>query len=234
MTDLKDAKEASPSLMHEGSTDLIENTLSTGLKAALRRARRVILVANNPAIGTDDFKKLAMSADDVVVSFNTCIMSDFLSPEYTNVFVHGYHGQEFHFFGLPCAPAVTQLFEQAKRGCYTILVGVVNPLSALPNVTIFHDRIPLPALQKDYPTLRKSGKPLAGPSTGFNAMVVLEHLRKLDGYQYELLALGFSNEAGTLWKGHAWEYERAWLRHSGVECIVVSKPPKRWFGWFQK
>ncbi|NMZ71789.1 hypothetical protein HBO32_01665 [Pseudomonas nitroreducens] len=206
----------------------VEDNLPPELKVLLRRAERVILVANNPAISAGDFDALALGPRDVVVSFNTAVKAELLSAETVNVFVHGYHGQEFHFFGLPCRPCITRLFEQSPDRCFTLLVGVVNPMSALPRVAIYEDRIPLPTLL-DYPRMRPSGKPFAGPSTGFNAMVVFDWLLGRPGYTYELFALGFSNEAGTLWNGHAWDYERAWMHASRVRVIALESAGKRWW-----
>ena len=77
--------------------------------------------------------------------------------------------------------------------------------------------------------MRPSGKPFAGPSTGFNAMVVFDWLLGRPGYTYELFALGFSNEAGTLWNGHAWDYERAWMHASRVRVIALESAGKRWW-----
>lgn len=226
--------EAGSPLSNVVLKDQVEKNLPADLIAILRKANRVILVANNPAIGADDFKALAIGVEDVVVSFNTCVKSEYLSPEPTNVFVHGYHAQEFHFFGLPYDPAVTQLLCTTGARCFTILVGAVRPMSALPNVAIFADRIPLPPLQRDYPVLRKNGKPLAGPSTGFNAMVVFDHIRQLSGYHFTLVALGFSDEAGKLWRGYAWEYERAWLSQSSIQRIALVKPRRSWRRWLFK
>lgn len=206
----------------------MEDNLPPELREFLGCAERVILVANNPAISAADFEALAPGPRDVVVSFNTAIKAELLSDETVNVFVHGYHGQEFNFFGLPCRPCITRLFEQSAKRCFTLLVGVVNPMSALPRVAIYEDRIPLPTLL-DYPRIRPSGKPFAGPSTGFNAMVVFDWLLGRSGYSYELLALGFSNEAGTLWKGHAWDYERAWMHSSRVRVIALKGTGKRWW-----
>lgn len=205
----------------------VEDNLPPELRALLGRAERVILVANNPAISAGDFEALALGPRDVVVSFNTAVKAELLSTETVNVFVHGYHGQDFHFFGLPCRPCITGLYAQSPDRCFTLLVGVVNPMSALPRVAIYEDRIPLSALL-DYPRVRPSGKPFAGPSTGFNAMVVFDWLLGRPGYTYELLALGFSNEAGTLWKGHAWDYERAWMHTSRVRVIALETAGKRW------
>lgn len=210
------------------TAEWVEDNLPPELRAVLGCAERVILVANNPAISARDFEALALGPRDVVVSFNTAVKAELLSAETVNVFVHGYHGQDFHFFGLPCRPCITRLFEQSPQRCFSLLVGVVNPMSALPRVAIYEDRIPLPSLL-DYPRIRPSGKPFAGPSTGFNAMVLFDWLRGRPGYSYELLALGFSNEAGTLWKGHAWDYERAWMQASRVRVIALENTGKRWW-----
>jgi hypothetical protein len=47
------------------------------------------------------------------------------------------------------------------------------------------------------------------------------------------MSLGFSNEAGKFWSGHAWEYERQWLLEADV--TVVPLQHRRWWqGWFRR
>jgi hypothetical protein len=105
-------------------------------------------------------------------------------------------------------------------------VGCTGDISPLPEVALYHDRIPLPALW-NYPVERPGGKRYVGPSTGFNVLVLLDWLRRHHGYSFELLTLGFSNEAGKLWSGHAWEYEREWLMQSNVVRIALQ--PRAWW-----
>jgi hypothetical protein len=66
-----------------------------------------------------------------------------------------------------------------------------------------------------------------GPTTGFNALVLFDWLRGHAGYRYQLVTLGFSNEAGKLWGGHAWDYERSWL----LKADVVRVRPQRRSWW---
>lgn len=68
---------------------------------------------------------------------------------------------------------------------------------------------------------------MSGLPPGFNALVLFEWLRGHAGYNYQLLTLGFSNEAGKLWGGHAWGYERAWLLKSDV--VSVSLQCRSWW-----
>lgn len=216
-----------PTLNPTSTDTWVESNLPPELRELLGRARRVVLVANNPAIRAEDFDALELGGRDVVVSFNTAIKAELLPVSATQVFVHGYHGQDFYFFGLPCRRCISDLFQQAPQRCFTLLVGVVKPMSALPRVAVYEDRIPLAPLL-DYPKLRSDGKPFAGPSTGFNGMVLFDWLRERPGYSYDLFALGFSNEAGKLWKGHAWDYERAWMNDSRVRVVALSRRNKLW------
>ena len=57
--------------------------------------------------------------------------------------------------------------------------------------------------------------------------MLFDWLRGHAGYSYQLMTLGFSNEAGKLWGGHAWDYERDWLQKSDI--IVVPLHPRRWW-----
>ncbi len=199
------------------------------LKACLSAAARVVLVANNPAIGPADVQALNLGADDVVVSFNTCIKVGLLHPASTHVFVHGFNAPDAYFFGLPYGPDAKALFLWPSARCFTVLVGCTAALSPLPQVTLLRERIPLPPLW-NYPVDRPGGKRYVGPSTGFNALVLFDWLRSQAGYNYQLLTLGFSNEAGKLWGGHAWDYERAWLLKADVTSIKLQ--PRR--SWWQR
>ncbi|EIK96958.1 hypothetical protein PMM47T1_09871 [Pseudomonas sp. M47T1] len=200
------------------------------LKACLAGATRVVLVANNPAIRKADIEALALGAGDVVVSFNTCIKAALLSPYCTNVFVHGFNAPDAYFFGLPYGPAAMSLFDHPAARCFTVLVGCTAAMSPLPRVTLLRERIPLLPLW-NYPVDRPNGKRYVGPSTGFNALVLFDWLRRHAGYHYQLSTLGFSNEAGKLWGGHAWDYEREWLLNSDVTRIKLQSRPwwQRWF-----
>ncbi|MHA6136061.1 hypothetical protein ACX3YC_01080 [Pseudomonas mohnii] len=197
------------------------------LKDCLSRAARVVLVANNPAITPADFQTLDIGADDIVVSFNTCIPAPLLSAQSVNVFVHGFNAPDAYFFGLPYGPQVQRLFEQSGERCFTMLVGCTGQICPLPRVALYWERIPLPALW-NYPVDRPGGKRYVGPSTGFNALVLFDWLRGHAGYTYQLMTLGFSNEAGKLWGGHAWAYERDWLEKSNVTVVPLQRRP-----WWQ-
>jgi hypothetical protein len=96
----------------------------------------------------------------------------------------------------------------------------------MPRVAMYWDRIPLPPLW-NYPVDRPGGKRYVGPSTGFNTLVLFDWLRGEAGYGYQVLTLGFSNEAGKLWGGHAWDYERDWLRQANIVAIALQ--PQRWW-----
>lgn len=196
------------------------------LQESLRRSARVILVANNPAIRQADVEALGLDADDTVVTFNQCIKADLLTPTTVNLFVHGFNGPDRYFFGLPARPEINRLMQHPQARCFTLLVGCTGDISPLPEVALYHDRIPLPALW-NYPVERPGGKRYVGPSTGFNVLVLLDWLRRHHGYSFELLTLGFSNEAGKLWSGHAWEYEREWLMQSDVVRIALQ--PRAWW-----
>lgn len=209
-----------------GGHQSVLDALPPALQACLRAAARVVLVANNPAITQADFQALNIGANDVVVSFNTCVKAELLTAQSVNVFVHGFNAPDAYFFGLPCGAHVQHLFQHAEARCFTILVGNTAPLCPLPRVALYWERIPLPALW-NYPLDRPGGKRYVGPSTGFNALVLFDWLRGHQGYGYQLMTLGFSNEAGKLWSGHAWDYERNWLQHADV--IVVPLQPRRWW-----
>ena len=209
-----------------GGDQSVLQALPVPLRECLSRATRVVLVANNPAITAADLQALDLGADDVVVSFNHCIKAALLSARSVNLFVHGYNAPDAYFFGLPYGPDVQRLIDQAQSRCFSMLVGCAAPMCPLPQVAMYWDRIPLPPLW-NYPVDRPGGKRYVGPSTGFNTLVLLDWLRDHAGYTYQLLTLGFSNEAGKLWSGHAWDYERAWLQNSTV--IVVPLQPKRWW-----
>lgn len=205
-----------------GEQDII-GALPPALAACLAHAKRVIFIANNPAICASDIDALQLSEADIVVSFNTCIKYDLLQQSPVNVFVHGFNAPDQYFFGLPYRPEIQQLFYENGHRCFTLLVGCAAPMSAVPGVMLLRERIPLPALW-NYPVQRPNGKRFVGPSTGFNAMVLLSAVRERLGYGYQLFALGFSNEAGKLWGGHAWDYEREWLLRSDVESLALKTP----------
>lgn len=209
-----------------GGQQSVLEALPPALQACLRKASRVVLVANNPAITQADFLALNIGVNDVVVSFNNCVKAALLNPDSVNVFVHGFNAPDAYFFGLPCGPEVQRLFQQPNARCFTVLVGNTAPLCPLPQVALYWERIPLPALW-NYPVDRPGGKRYVGPSTGFNVMVLFDWLRGHQGYDYQLMTLGFSNEAGKFWSGHAWDYERNWLQHS--EVIVVPLQPRSWW-----
>ncbi|MBP5945996.1 MULTISPECIES: hypothetical protein [unclassified Pseudomonas] len=209
-----------------GGDQSVLGALPEPLQACLSRAARVVLIANNPAITVADFQALNIGVDDVVVSFNTCIKAPLLDSRSVNVVVHGYNAQDAYFFGLPFGPDVQRLCDQAGERFFTMLVGCAAPMCPLPRVAMYWDRIPLPPLW-NYPVDRPGGKRYVGPSTGFNTLVLFDWLRGHAGYTYQLMTLGFSNEAGKLWGGHAWDYERDWLQKSDV--IVVPLQPRRWW-----
>jgi len=209
-----------------GGHQSVIDGLPPELKECLRNAARVVLVANNPAITTADFQALNIGTDDVVVSFNSCVKSALLRPQSVNVFVHGFNAPDAYFFGLPYGPQVQQLFEYPDARCFTMLVGSTAAMCALPRVALYWERIPLPPLW-NYPVDRPEGKRYVGPSTGFNALVLFDWLRSHAGYTYQLMTLGFSNEAGKFWGGHAWDYERDWLLKSDV--ILVPLQRRRWW-----
>lgn len=209
-----------------GGYQSVADGMPQELKDYLSRAVRVVLVANNPAITPADFQALNIGAQDIVVSFNTCIQAPLLTAQSVNLFVHGFNAPDAYFFGLPYGPQVQRLFELSGERCFTMLVGCTAQLCPLPRVALYWERIPLPTLW-NYPVDRPGGKRYVGPSTGFNALVLLDWLRGHAGYTYQLMTLGFSNEAGKLWGGHAWAYERDWLEKSNV--IVVPLQRRRWW-----
>lgn len=206
--------------------------LPQALKDCLAGAARVVLVANNPAITAADFQALDIGSDDVVVTFNTCVKSALLNPQSVNVFVHGFNAPDAYFFGLPYKPEVQRLIDQPGARCFTMLVGCTGAMSPLPGVALYWERMPLPPLWH-YPVDRPGGKRYVGPSTGFNALVLFDWLRAHVGYTYQIMTLGFSNEAGKFWGGHAWDYERQWLLEANV--IIVPLQRRRWWqGWFRR
>jgi len=214
-------REMALDAMPGGHQDVF-NALPEELKACLQRAARVVLVANNPAITREDFQALNIGFDDVVVSFNNCSKFALLSPDSVNVFVHGFNAPDCYFFGLPYRAEVQQFIRRPGARCFTVLVGCSEPLCPLPGVALYWDRIPLPALW-NYPVERPNGKRYVGPTTGFNALVLFDWLRGHAGYDYQLLTVGFSNEAGKLWGGHAWDYERTWLLESDVTQVHLQR-----------
>lgn len=221
---------------HPGGDQNIVAALPEALAECLAKARRLIFIANNPCIGRDDVAALAIGVNDVVVSFNLCSKLDLLAGENANILVHGFNAPDHYFFGLPYQPEVAATLDRLKGSCFTMLVGCAAPMSALPDVMLLRDRIPLPVLW-NYPTDRPGGKRYVGPSTGFNAMVVLDALRGLLGFDYQMLALGFSSGKTKLWGGHAWDYEREWLRNSNIVSVPLKSPAKSskaLSGWWAK
>jgi hypothetical protein len=194
------------------------------LLSRLRVAQRVILIANNPAIGKPDMDSLQVGPMDVVITFNTCIKSDLLGAGWVKVIVHGFNEPDRYFFGLPCRPEVESVMSFEEGAGFTILMGCTGHMSPLPGVGLVWARFPLPVI-KNYPSYRPDGKLYAGPSTGFSTLVFLDWLRKTEGACYEIVTLGFSNEAGKLWRGHAWDYEREWLRASDVISVGLKYRP---------
>ena len=217
-----------------GAEQNILTALPTALASCLSQAHRVILIANNPAISAADIDDLGLAEDDVVVSFNTCANYALLPEHPVNVFVHGFNAPDQYFFGLPYRPEIQRLFQRCDQRCFTILVGCAAPMSPVPGVMLLRERIPLPPLW-NYPVDRPGGKRFVGPSTGFNALVLFDALRQRLNYDYQLLALGFSNEAGKLWSGHAWAYERDWLLRSNVETVALqAAEPGAFIRWWKK
>lgn len=204
--------------------------LSDELKACLRQAERVLLLANNPAITAADLQALQLGERDVVVSFNTCLKGTLLDARTHQVLVHGYNAPDHYFFGLPMRADLPNWLRDDRTRHLTVLVGCTTPLCPLPGVSLFYERIPLPPLW-NYPTTRPDGKRFVGPSTGFNALVVLDTLRHQPGFDYAMLTLGFSNEAGKLWSGHAWAYERAWLLQADITVVELKARRKWWQLW---
>ncbi|WP_460118670.1 hypothetical protein [Pseudomonas sp. S2_C03] len=209
-----------------GGHQSIPDGLPQALQECLRKAARVVLLANNPAISQDDFQALDIGADDVVVSFNKCVLATLLTPRSVNLFVHGFNAPDAYFFGLPYGPGVQRILDHPDARCFTLLVGCTGQMCPLPGVALFWERIPLPALW-NYPVDRPDGKRYVGPTTGFNVLVLLDWLRAQAGYDFQLVTLGFSNEAGKRWGGHAWDYERDWLQRSDVTAIPLR--PRRWW-----
>lgn len=196
--------------------------------ACLREAERVILVANNPAIAAEDVDALHLGPRDVLVSFNTCVQWPLLSTAWTNMFVHGFNEPDKYFFGLPPIPQVQALLKAPQGRSFSVLMGCTGAITPLPDVALFWAPIPLP-IMAGYPITRPDGKPFAGPSTGFSTLVAFDWLRGEYGYGFELMTLGFSNEAGNLWRGHAWAYEREWLQGANVRVIALHTRP-----WWQR
>lgn len=191
------------------------------LQILLREARRVVLVANNPAIARGDMSRLGLGANDIVVYFNGCVPYSLIDPKVINVFFHGFNVEDRYFFGLPYRREIVELFRCAPGRCFTVLMGVDEALCPLRGVGYFSGALPLPALI-DYPLLDKSGSRRVVPSTGFRVVALFDWLRTHGGFSFELMCLGFSDEAGKFWGGHAWEYERRWLSDAGVTRLSVS------------
>jgi hypothetical protein len=206
-------------------------TLPDALYERLQAADRVILLANNPAITAADIEALAIGRQDVVVSFNTCMQWRLLSTAWTNVLVHGFNEPDKYFFGLPCSPQVQTMLDSSERGGFTLLMGCTGEITPMPGVGLIWANFPLPIIT-NYPVYRPSGKLFAGPTTGFSTLVLLDLLRREYAYNFQLLTLGFSNEAGDLWRGHAWDYERAWL-HSAQVTAVALQPVSWWKRWLR-
>jgi hypothetical protein len=177
---------------------------SDELKGCLQRATRVVLVANNPAIMAADLQGLALGENDVVVSFNTCLKGPLLSPRSQHVLVHGFNAPDHYFFGLPMSADLPSWLRARTPGCLAVLVGCTQPLCPMPGVSLFHERIPL---------------------------VLLDTLRRQPGFTYSLVTLGFSNEAGKLWGGHAWDYERAWLLAAEITRMDLQARRPWWQFW---
>lgn len=196
--------------------------LPANLREHLGRARRLILIANNPAIGPADIQALDLGADDVVVGFNLHLKAALLPDEPVHVLVHGYNKGDARFFGLPLQGGVARLFAAEPSRRFSILLAGYDPLCPMPGVGFYQGRLPLEVLQA-YPRVGPAGKVIVGPTTGFTSMVLFDWLRRECGYGYELCTLGFSNEAGKLWSGHAWDYERAWLQVSEVRQIPLER-----------
>lgn len=104
------------------------DSLPTVIQKALPNARRVVMIANNPSISTDDLSDF-LRADDVLVLFNHFIHADFFSSDtiasqLPKLLFFRQIGDSVLHFGLPPrANNVPQIIEMAARAPLGIVFG---------------------------------------------------------------------------------------------------------------
>lgn len=191
--------------------------LAPQLLARILASRRVILLANNPAITQAHLHALAIDGADLLVSFNKCRHLALLRRRLHNLFIHRHNYRKGGYFGFPYRGRL-RLFTCCNPRLHSLLLGGEAERSAAGprGVSFLPLRQPFPALQ-GYPYERLPSR--GGPSTGFYALAFFEHLKQLRGADYETVLVGFSEEGGSFWDGHAWDFERQWIRCAEVTLI---------------
>lgn len=193
--------------------------ISPELLARIVASRRVILLANNPAITRDHVDALALGPEDLVVSFNKCRNRTLLRRKLHNVFIHRHNYRKSGYFGFPYKGWL-RLFPWFNARFHSVLLGgEVETLPASHRKASFLPlKQPFPALE-GYPYERLPSR--GGPSTGFYALAFFDYVKRLKQADYEIILVGFSDEGGSFWDGHAWDFEREWTRESGVTVIKL-------------
>lgn len=192
--------------------------MSVALIEKIAASGRVILLANNPLLTPALIDSLNIQDSDIVVSFNKCRNLPSLRRRHVNVFIHRHNYRKGGYFGYPYK-GMLRLFSWFNPRLYSVMLG--GDESTLPRAGDF-SFLPLrqafPALEA-YPY---EGLPTrGGPSTGFYALAFFDYLKQLKGASFDIVLVGFSDEGGTFWDGHAWEFEREWIKTSAV---MVVKP----------
>lgn len=193
--------------------------LSPELLARIEASRRVILLANNPMISQEHIDALAISPDDLVVSFNKCRNLALLRRQWHNLFIHRHNYRKGGYFGFPYKGWL-RFFPWFNTRFHSVLLG--GEAESLPAAHRSASFLPLrqsfPALE-GYPYERLPTR--GGPSTGFYAVAFFDYVKRLKQTDYEIVLVGFSDEGGSFWDGHAWDFEREWTRSSGVTVIKL-------------
>ncbi|NNN24967.1 MULTISPECIES: hypothetical protein [Pseudomonas] len=195
------------------------NHLSPALLARIQASRRVILLANNPAITREHLDALALGPDDLVVSFNKCRNRTLLRRQLHNLFIHRHNYRKGGYFGFPYKGWL-RLFPWFNKRFHSVLLGGEQAeLPASHRASSFLPlRQPFPALE-GYPYERLPTR--GGPSTGFYAVAFFDYVKRLKQADFEIVLVGFSDEGGSFWDGHAWDFEREWTRSSDVTVIKL-------------
>lgn len=190
--------------------------MSTELIDKIVASKRIILLANNPLLTQAHIDALVIDCSDTVVSFNKCRNFAALRRQHLNVFIHRHNYRKGGYFGYPYK-SMMRFFSWFNSNFYSVLLGGDAPtVSSTKACSFLPLRQAFPALEAyPYEGLPSRG----GPSTGFYALAFFDYLKQVKGGDFQILLVGFSDEGGSFWDGHAWDFEREWIKQSGV--IVV-------------
>lgn len=184
----------------------------------LSKAQKIILIANNHNIKKHHIKQAKAEKHDIFVSFNKCKKIHLLKGKHHHIFVHRYSSSDQAFFGHPHKLRLKALPLLARKSI--ILLGGDNkPTKQGKSNTLY---LPinnnLPAL-KGYPfTLLPDN---GGASTGFYFIALLDHLKSTYKLNFQIILIGFSEDSKNHWQGHAWDYERQWIKSPKFKKIIT-------------